>query len=168
MFVLLEGFFSTGAKMSRKRYVVDLTAEERAHLKNLIGKGKAAAPTLLKARILLKADAGPMGAGWADERIAEALETNVGMVYRMRRRLVEEGFEAALGRKRRETPPVKPVFDGEKQAKLTALACSKPPKGRCKWTLRLLAEKVVELEIVESVHFNTVGRALKKIRSSRI
>jgi hypothetical protein len=90
------------------------------------------------------------------------------MVYRMRRRLVEEGFEAALGRKRRETPPVKPVFDGEKQAKLTALACSKPPKGRCKWTLRLLAEKVVELEIVESVHFNTVGRALKKTRSSRI
>jgi hypothetical protein len=154
--------------MSKKRYVVDLTAEERAHLANLIRKGKAAARTLLKARILLKADAGSMGAGWADERIAEALETNVGMVYRMRRRLVEEGFEAALGRKRRETPPVKPVFDGEKQAKLTALACSKPPKGRCKWTLRLLAEKVVELEIVESVHFNTVGRALKKTRSSRI
>ena len=154
--------------MSKKRYVVDLTAEERAHLANLIRKGKAAARTLLKARILLKADAGSMGAGWADERIAEALETNVGMVYRMRRRLVEEGFEAALGRKRRETPPVKPVFDGEKQAKLTALACSRPPKGRCKWTLRRLAGKVVELEIVESVHFNTVGRALKKTRPSRI
>ena len=71
-------------------------------------------------------------------------------------------FKARTAASRRETPPVKPVFDGEKQAKLTALACSKPPKGRCKWTLRLLAEKVVELEIVESVHFNTVGRALKK------
>ncbi len=154
--------------MSKKRYVVDLTAEERAHLKNLIRKGKATTRTLLKARILLKADTGPMGAGWADERIADALETNVGMVYRLRRRLLEDGFEAALSRKRREVPPVRPVFDGEKQAKLTALACSKPPKGRCKWTLRLLAEKVVELEIVETVHFNTVRRALKKMRSNHI
>jgi len=154
--------------MSKKQYIVDLTAEERDHLKTLIRKGKTAARTLLKARILLKADAGPMGAGWADERIAEALETNVSMVYRLRLCLVEEGFEAALSRKRREIPPIKPVFDGETQAKLTALACSKPPKGRCKWTLRLLAEKVVELEIVETVHFNTVGRTLKKMRSSHI
>jgi hypothetical protein len=77
-------------------------------------------------------------------------------------------FKARTAASRRETPPVKPVFDGEKQAKLTALACSKPPKGRCKWTLRLLAEKVVELEIVVSVHFNTVGRVLKKTRSRRI
>ncbi len=91
--------------------------------------GKAAARTLLKARILLKADAGPMGEGWADERIADALETNIGMVYQVRRRLVEEGFDAVLTRKRRKTPPVKPVFDGEKQAQLTALACSKPPQG---------------------------------------
>ena len=154
--------------MSKKRYVVDLTAEERDHLKNLINKGKAAARTLLKARILLKADAGPRGEGWADERIADALETNTGMVYQVRRRLVEEGFDAVLTRKQRKTPAVKPVFDGEKQARLTALACSKPPRGRQRWTLRLLADKVVELEIVDSVHFNTVGRTLKKMRSSPI
>ncbi len=154
--------------MSRKRYVVDLTAEERGHLKTLINKGKAAARTLLKARILLKADAGPRGDGWADERIADALETNIGMVYQVRRRLVEEGFDAVLMRKRRKTPPIKPIFDGEKQAQLTALACSKPPQGRQRWTLRLLADKVVELDIVDSVHFNTIGRTLKKMRSSPI
>lgn len=154
--------------MSRKRYVVDLTAEERSHLKNLINKGKAAARTLLKARILLKADSGPRGEGWADERIADALETNIGMVYQVRRRLVEEGFDAVLMRKRRKTPPIKPIFDGEKQAQLTALACSKPPQGRQRWTLRLLADKVVELDIVDSVHFNTIGRTLKKMRSSPI
>lgn len=131
--------------MSRKRYVVDLTAEERDHLKKLINKGKAAARTLLKARILLKADAGRMGEGWADEWIADALETNIGMVYQVRRRLVEEGFDAVLTRKRRKTPPIKPIFDGEKQAQLTTLACSKPPQGRQRWTLRLLADKVVEL-----------------------
>ncbi len=154
--------------MSKKRYVVELSAAERGHLSALISKGKAAARTLLKARILLKADAGPLGEGWTDGRIIEALDTNEGMVYRVRRQLVEEGFEAVLSRKRRETPPIKPIFDGEKQAQLTALACSKPPQGRQRWTIRLLAEKVVELEIVESVHFNTVGRTLKKMRSSPI
>lgn len=154
--------------MSKKRYVVELTTDERERLKELIGKGKASARANLKARILLNADEGPGGEGWTDARIIEALDTNESAVYRGRRQLVEEGFEAVLSRKRREIPPIKPVFDGEKQAKLIALACSKPPKGRCKWTLRLLAEKVVELEIVESVHFNTVGRTLKKTRSSRI
>ena len=154
--------------MAKKRYVVERTADEREHLKELTGKGKASARAILKARILLNADEGPSGKGWTDARIIEALDTSESTVYRARRQLVEEGFAAVLNRKRRATPPIKPVFDGEKQAKLTALACSKPPKGRCKWTLRLLAEKVVELEIVESVHFNTVGRTLKKMRSSHI
>jgi len=152
--------------MSEKRYVVELTEDERDHLLALINKGKAAARTLLKARILLKADAGSLGDGWPDERIAAVLETNITMVYRVRRRLVEEGFAAVLTRKQRATPPRKPIFDGEKQARLTALACSPPPVGRRGWSLRLLADKVGELEIVESVHFNTVGRALKKTLSN--
>ena len=152
--------------MSEKRYVVTLSFKEREHLLLLIGKGKTAARTLLKARILLKADTGYPDGHWTDEKISTALETNIGMVYRVRRQLVEEGFDAVLTRKKRETPPIPPIFDGEKQAQLTALACSQPPQGHQGWTIRLLAEKVVELEIVGSVHFNTVGRALKKMRLS--
>lgn len=154
--------------MSEKRYVVELSPEERAHLIGLINTGTAAARTQLKARILLKADAGCLGEGWADERIAVALETSLSMVYRTRRRLLEDGFDAVLARKKRLTPPVQPIFDGEAQARLIALACSTPPDGHGHWSIRLLAQKVVELEIVESVHFNTVGRALKKTISSRI
>jgi len=154
--------------MSEKRYIVELTGEERVHLIGLISTGKAAARTQLKARILLKADAGCLGKGWADERIAGALETSISMVYRTRRRLLEDGFDAVLARKKRLSPPVPPIFDGEAQARLIALACSAPPDGHGRWTIRLLAEKVVELKIVESVHFNTVGRALKKTISSRI
>ena len=161
--------------MSEKRYIVELRPEERAHLMALINTGKAAARTLLKARILLKADAGWMGercaggaARWGDERIAAALETSISMVYRTRRRLLEEGFDAVLTRKKRVTPPVQPIFDGEAQARLIALACSTPPDGHARWSIRLLAKKVVELEIVESAHFNTIGRALKKTISSHI
>jgi len=154
--------------MSKKRYIVELTPEERAHLMSLINTGKAAARTQLKARILLKADAVCQGEGWADERISAALETSLSMVYRTRRRLVEEGLDAVLARKKRLNPPVPPIFDGEAQARLIALACSTPPDGHGRWSIRLLAEKVVELEIVESVHFNTVGRALKKTISNRI
>ena len=86
------------------------------------------------------------GEGWSDSRIMAALETSASMVYRVRKQLVEEGLEAALSRKQRATPAVAPIFDGEKEAKLIALACSKPPKGRARWTLRLLERKVVELE----------------------
>ena len=154
--------------MSEKRYIVELSPGERAHLIGLINTGKAAARRLLKARILLKADAGCLGEGWSDERIAVALETSLSMVYRTRRRLLEEGFDAVLARKKRLSPPVPPIFDGAAQARLIALACSAPPDGHGRWSIRLLAEKVVELEIVESVHFNTVGRALKKTISNRI
>jgi hypothetical protein len=90
------------------------------------------------------------------------------MVTRVRRQLVEEGLEAVLARKKRATPPITPIFDGEAQARLIALACSEPPPGHARWSIRLLADKVVELEIVETAHFNTVGRALKKTISNRI
>lgn len=153
--------------MANKKFVVELDAAERARLKELISKGKASAKVILKARILLKADQGKRGEGWSDEEICEALDTNISMVTRVRTKLVTEGLEAVLTRKQRSTPPIQPIFDGQKQAQLTALACSEPPAGHARWSLRLLAGKVVELEIVEKAHFNTVGRALKKTTSSR-
>ena len=141
--------------------------EERERLEALIRKGKSPAQRLLKARILLKADVSEAGAGWSDSRIIKALDTSVSMVYRVRKQLVEEGFEAALSRKQRATPAVV-RFDGEKEAKLIALACSKPPKGRARWTLRLLEKKVVELQIVDRASDLLIGRTLKKIFSSPI
>lgn len=153
---------------SVKRYVVRLSGEEREQLEGLARKGKSPAQRLLKARILLKADVSETGEGWSDSRIIEALETSASMVYRVRKQLVEEGLEAALSRKPRATPAVPRIFDGEKEAKLIALACSKPPKGRARWTLRLLENKVVELGIVDRASDSTIGRTLKKTRSSRI
>jgi hypothetical protein len=155
-------------QISVKKYVVRLSADEREQLEALIGKGKSAAQRLLKARILLKADVSEAGEGWSDSRIVEALETSPSMVYRVRKQLVEEGIEAALSRKQRATPAVARIFDGEKEAKLIALACSKPPKGRARWTLRLLEAKVVELHIVDRASDSTIGRALKKTFSSPI
>ena len=149
-----------------KKYVVRLTADERQYLDELIRKGKSPAQRLTKARILLKADVGEDGEGWSDSKIIEALDTSVSMVYRVRKQLVEEGFEAVLSRKQREMPAVPRIFDGEKEAKLIALACSEPPKGRVRWTLRLLEEKVVELNIVDKASDNTIGRVLKKTFSS--
>jgi len=148
-------------EISVKRYVVKLSGEEREQLEALLGKGKSAAQRLLKARILLKADVSEAGEGWSDSRIVNALESNLSMVYRVRKQLVEEGFEAVLSRKPRATPAVPRIFDGEKEARLIALACSKPPKGRARWTLRLLENKVVELGIVERASDSTIGRTLK-------
>ena len=157
-----------GRDIAVKRYVVRLSAEERERLEGLIRKGKSPARRLLKARILLKADVSDAGEGWSDSRIIEALETSPSMIYRVRKQLVEEGLEAVLSRKQRATPAVARIFDGEKEAKLIALACCKPPKGRARWTLRLLEEKVVELGIVERASDSTIGRTLKKTLSSRI
>ena len=148
--------------MAAKKFIVELDAAERERLYALIAKGKAPAKAILKARILLKADATEGGPGWLDAQIVEALDTNLTMVSRVREKLVTEGLDAVLERKKRETPPVPAIFDGEAQAKLTALACSAPPTGRARWTIRLLAEHVVERKIVEAAHYNTVGRALKK------
>ncbi|MFO1097286.1 MAG: IS630 family transposase [Xanthobacteraceae bacterium] len=148
--------------MAAKKFIVALDSDERARLNALISKGQAPAKTILKARILLKADQSEGGPGWLDARIVEALDTNLTMVSRVREKLVSEGLDAVLTRKKRQTPPIKPIFDGEAQAKLTALACSEPPQGHARWTIRLLAEHVVERKIVPGAHFNTVGRALKK------
>ena len=153
--------------MSAKKFIVELDAGERARLNGPISKGKAPAKVMLKARILLKADQAVGGPGWLDAQIFEALDTNLTMVSRVRETFVIKGLDAVLTRKKRETPPVPAIFDGEAQAKLTALACSEPPPGHARWTIRLLAEHVVERKIVPAAHFNTVGRALKKTNSNR-
>src|SRR5436305_6337290 len=149
-----------------KKYKVTLTAEERKSLQELI-TGKAAAKKLIHARILLKADAAPGGPAWTDARIAEALEVHVTTIESLRQRLVEQGLDAALGRKKQDRPSRERTLDGKAEARLIALACSEPPAGRVRWTLRLLADKLVELEIVEAVCTETIRWALKKANSSR-
>ena len=144
-----------------KKYIVRLSREERKYLERIISTGRDAAGRLLKARILLKADIAG-GAGWLDGRITEALETSLSTVQRVRRRLVEDGLEAALSRKKRERPPITPIFDGEAEARLIQLACSAPPAGHARWSLRLLESKVVELGIVAAASDSTIGRVLKK------
>src|SRR5580704_10353310 len=157
-----------GKVVSVKKYVVKLSEDERNQLNEMIRKGKSSARRLMKARILLKADVSEGGEGWSDSRIIKALETSASMVYRVRKQLVEEGFEAVLSRKQRATPAVQRIFDGEKEAKLIALTCSKPPKGRARWSLRLLENKVVELGNVDRASDSTIGRTLKKTLFSPI
>jgi transposase len=153
--------------MSEKRYVVTLTPDEREHLTGLLRRGKAAALVLTRARILLKADRSDGGPGWDDARIAEAVGVGERTVSRVRRRFVERGFEASLRRKPQGQPSRERVLDGAAEARLVALACSKAPGGRVAWTLQLLADKLVELDVVPSVSDETVRRVLKKTRSSR-
>ncbi len=148
-----------------KKYVVKLSDTERERLNTLIHMGKHPARQLTKARILLKADASEAGEGWSDSRIAAALDTSIDTVARTRQQLVEEGFESVLTRKYSPASARPRIFDGAAEAKLIALACSKPPKGRARWTLQLLEEAVVELNIVERASDNTIGRTLKKTRS---
>jgi transposase len=150
-----------------KKYKVTLTADERNSLQDLIAAGKASAQKLAHARILLKADAAPGGPAWIDTRIAEAFEVNVTTVERVRERFVEQGFEAALVRKKQDRPSRERKLDGQAEARLVALACSDPPLGRARWTLRLLADKLVELEVVDTVSTETVRQVLKKTNSSR-
>jgi hypothetical protein len=150
-----------------KRYRVTLVAEERQGLTDLIAAGRAATRKLTHARILLKADAAEGGPAWPDGRIAEALEVSTATVERVRRRFVEQGLEAALDRKPREHPAREIKLDGRAEARLIALACSAPPEGRAVWTMQLLADKLVELEVVDSISDETVRTTLRKIRSSR-
>jgi hypothetical protein len=157
----------TAKQSDVKRYVVKLSDEERERLDALTRMGKHPARLLTKARILLKADASEAGEGWSDSRIAEALDTSTDTVARTRQQLVEEGFEAVLVRKHSPASARPRIFDGASEAKLIALACSPPPKGRKRWTLQLLEEAVVELNIVERASDNTIGRTLKKTRSVR-
>ncbi|MDD4615644.1 MAG: helix-turn-helix domain-containing protein [Alphaproteobacteria bacterium] len=145
-----------------KKYIVRLSKEERKELNELIRKGKSQAKQQLKARILLKADVSKQGEGWSDSKIIKALNTSASMVYRVRQQLVEEGIEAVLSRKQRATPAIPQIFDGEKEARLIQLACSEAPAGQARWTLNLLANKVVALKIVDTASPSTVGRVLKK------
>jgi transposase len=145
-----------------KRYKVTLDADERQHLHDLIAAGKAAARKLAHARILLKADAADGGPAWLDRQIADGLEVSTDTVERVRQRFVELGLDAALDRKRRERPPREIKLDGRAEARLIALACSPPPLGRAAWTMQLLADKLVELEVVDSISDETVRLALKK------
>ena len=148
-----------------KKYVVTLTAEERRMLQALIRAGKASALKLARARVLLKADtAGP---DWPDQRIAEALEVGTTTVARVRQRFVERGVAAALERQKQARPSRERKLDGRAEARLIALACSAPPAKRAAWTLQLLADRLVELRVVDAVSDETVRRVLKKTHSSR-
>ena len=157
----------TAKQAAVKKYVVTLSDEERDRLNTLIQTGKHRARQLVKARILLKADASEAGEGWSDSQIAAALDTSIDTVGRTRQQLVEEGFDAVLTRKHSPASARPRIFDGAAEAKLIALACSSPPKGRVRWTLKLLETAVVELNIVDRASDNTIGRTLKKIHSSR-
>ncbi len=152
--------------MPNRKYIVRLRCDERKQLQDLVSKGRTQAYRIRHAHILLKADA--EGPGWGDEAIAEAFSCHRRTVEGLRKRLVIQGLDAALERKKRERPPIEPILDGEREARLIALACSQPPKGRSRWTLELLADKLVELHIVESISYRTVQRALKKTNSSPI
>jgi len=143
-----------------KRFVVRLSGEERGQLESLVAKGKAAARKLTRARILLKADCSCLGPAWSDQQISEALDLGVITVHRVRRSFVEGGLEGALVR--RPLPRRPRMLDGDQEAHLIALACGSPPAGRRRWTLRLLAERLVELGHVDAVSHETVRRTLKK------
>jgi transposase len=148
----------------KDKLVVRLTAAQREELERLAATGKRSAATITRARILLKADAD--GDGWADGRIAEALDTSAATVARIRKKFVQQGLEAAVQRKR-PTGRQYRKLDGAQEARLATLACSPPPEGQARWTMKLLADKLVQLEVVESIDPATVCRALKKTRSSR-
>ena len=152
----------TAKHVAVKKYVVQLSDEERERLDTLIQSGKHRARQLLKARILLKADESDARAGWNDSQIAAALDTSIDTVAQTHQQLVEEGFEAVLTRKYSPASARKRIFDGAAEAKLVAVACSKPPTGRARRTLKPLDEAVVELNIVERASDNTIGRTLKK------
>ena len=144
----------------QKKYVVRLTEEERETCRETIKKLKGTSQRVRRAQILLKADAdGPV---WTDQKIAEAFSCRVNTVENIRQRFVLDGFEQTLDRKKRQTPPTEKLLDGEHEAKLIATRLGPPPKGYANWTLRLLARKVVELEIVDSISHETVRRTLKK------
>jgi len=143
-----------------KKFIVRLSVEERSQLEAIVAKGKAAARKLTRARILLKADYSSLGPAWSDQEISAALDLGALAVHRVRRSFVEGGLDGALVR--RPLPRRPRMLDGEQEAHLIALACGSPPAGRCRWTLRLLADRLVELGHVESVSHETIRRTLKK------
>ena len=151
-----------------KTYVISLSPEERAGLEKLVSTGRTSAKRQTHGRILLKADTSEGGPGWSDEQICRALDVSRSTVERVRKRFVEHGMEALAASRPGMPRPARRRLDGEQEARLLALACSPPPAGRAHWTLRLLADRMVALEHVESISYETVRRTLKKTRSSRI
>lgn len=149
-----------------KKYIVRLTQEERHELENLVKKGTAQAYRIKHANILLAVDAN--GPAWTDEQTRAAYRCHLNTVINVRQRFVEQGLEAALGRKKQEAPSRECLLDGEKEARLLAVACSTPPKGRSRWTLQLLADKLVALKVVDTICDQTVRRTLKKMSLSLI
>ncbi len=143
-----------------KKYIVRLSEEERGLLGDIVKKLKGTSQKVRRANILLKADAD--GSNWSDAKIAEALSCRTRTIENVRRRLVTEGLDAVLNRKKRETPPRPKILDGKQEAEVIALRLGKPPAGFANWSLRLLAERIVELEIVDSISHATVRRTLKK------
>jgi len=148
-----------------KKYIVTLTTQEREMLSQLISAGKAAARKLIHARILLKADRSDGCPGWNDTAISQALDVGTATFERVRKRFVQEGLEAALNR-RSPKREYRRKFDGDNEAHLIALACSEPPEGFARWTLRLLADRMVALEYVDELSYQTVRRVLKKTNLS--
>jgi|ERR1035437_3799045 hypothetical protein len=149
-----------------KRYIVRLNDEERKRLTDLLGKKVLAAQKRKRAQVFLKADASEDGPAWVDQRIAEACDVTVATIENLRKSYVLEGLEASLERKKQCRPSRQPVLDGAKEARLVALCCGTVPAGRGRWTLRMLADKLVELKVVESVSYETVRQALKKTNCS--
>jgi transposase len=149
-----------------KKYIVKLKPEERAELLELTQNGQAAAKTLTHARVLLKANATESQPGWTDQAIGDALDVSVATIERVRRLYVQQGLDAALKRKSR-TQHRSRRLDGNQEAHLIALTCSEPPTGHSRWTLRLLADRMVKLEYAEELSHETVRRTLKKTNSNR-
>jgi transposase len=149
----------------KKKYIVTLTEEERRMLQEMLSRGKAAARKLMHARILLKADSSVGGPGLDDSAIAQEVEAGQATVERVRKEFVEEGLEAALER-RKPQREYRRTLDGDGEARLIALACGQAPEGRSRWTLRLLADRMVALEYVDEVSYQTVRRTLKKTNLS--
>jgi hypothetical protein len=152
---------------ARKKYVVRLEPSELERLRAVVKAGKAEAYKIRHANILLAVDEGPEGPALTDAQAAKTLSVSVGTIEQLRCKFVEQGLEVCLNRKKQVRPSVEPTFDGEKEARLIALACSKAPDGRERWSLRLLADRAVDLKIVDSTSHETVRRVLSKTRSSR-
>ena len=144
------------------KYAVELTSEERKELAQLVSKGKAAARKITHARVLLQANESKDGPAWTDKQISQAFGVHTNTIHSIRRRFVEQGLQAALERKEQDHPSRKRIVDGDVEAHLIALRCGDPPKGTNRWNLRLLADKLVELEIVPNICHETVRKALKK------
>ncbi len=145
-----------------EKYVVELTSEEQNELAQLVSKGKAAARKITHARILLQANESQGGPAWTDVQISQAFGVHTNTIHGIRRRFVEDGLQAALERKKQDCPSRKRIVDGDAEARLIALRCGAPPEGTNRWNLRLLADKLVELEIVPRISHETVRQALKK------